>query len=476
MPIFAFLYFSSLFIHPSQATPEAIERAPLFIGENEQRVLHLPGLKRFALGSNRVRMTALPSDRDTFLLKGVSVGATDLWVWRKAGPPEHWPIQVEKWTAPKEILRAVSQLREVEVIPVGGQAVLRGTIHTPGEASRVQALRREFPQHITDETTIDPEWLMRAKAELEAWKKRLPARVELELEPVDDQLWLRGAVSEPSLRGSLETQARRIFPPVQLDLEALPSPSKTIYFRVFLLEVKRQEFQSLGLGWPGAQEGFVRFAPGAWNTNFDFSLRLQALSQTGGVKVLSNPEILVRAPGEAELFTGGEVPLRQQNHYMFKVEYRPFGLILKLKVTHFTSTTVRFDISTEVSQLDAQIGQDQIPGFQANRMKTQIDAKFGHPLMLCGLLHESMRRRVQGLQVLKDIPVLGKLFGSEDYQSERSELVAVVIPNSRPPTAPTERLGLHLPRGPVPPPRNWISPREEAHLRRSPNFPWNALE
>jgi hypothetical protein len=109
-------------------------------------------------------------------------------------------------------------------------------------------------------------------------------------------------------------------------------------------------------------------------------------------------------------------------------------------------------------------------------MKTQVDATFDQPLFLSGLLQEGVKKSVRGLPVLKDIPVLGTLFGSQDFIEDRSELVAILLPSRALPEAPRSAIGLDLPTGSTPLPRNWISPADEIVLRSSPDFPWNAFE
>jgi pilus assembly protein CpaC len=138
---------------------------------------------------------------------------------------------------------------------------------------------------------------------------------------------------------------------------------------------------------------------------------------------------------------------------------------------------------TEVSHLDPKISSDPIPGVQSNRMKTQVDARFGSPLLLSGLLQEGTREQARGLPFLRQIPILGLLFGSEDYLNERSELVAVLLPSSEPPSAPMQKFASRSdanippqPTGPVPLPRDWVSPERERELRASGDFPWNALQ
>jgi type II secretory pathway component GspD/PulD (secretin) len=108
-------------------------------------------------------------------------------------------------------------------------------------------------------------------------------------------------------------------------------------------------------------------------------------------------------------------------------------------------------------------------------MKTQIDARYGKPLLLSGLLQQNVRRQVKGLPLLKDIPILGALFGSEDYLNDRSELVAILVPSRDVPEAPLEKLARAFPTGDLPPRRELSDPKTERELKNDPNYPWNAL-
>jgi pilus assembly protein CpaC len=274
---------------------------------------------------------------------------------------------------------------------------------------------------------------------------------------------------------SVEKQAKAIFPLIKTEIDSLPDYSPTVHFRVFLLELKKSQFRSFGLAWPAKIEGLFQVASGTVQSLLTLDLALHQLEGDGNAKILSNPELVVRAPGEAELFAGGELPIQQQNKYYSNVSWKNYGLTLRLKVTHCAGDKVRLDIFTEVSHLDASSQSERIPGIQANRMKTQVDARFGIPLFLSGLLQQGIREEVKGLPFLKNIPVLGALFGSSDYLNERSELVAILYPHSTPPEAPPEKQTQLIPRGLLPFPRNWISPQEERALKESENYPWNAL-
>jgi type II secretory pathway component GspD/PulD (secretin) len=147
-----------------------------------------------------------------------------------------------------------------------------------------------------------------------------------------------------------------------------------------------------------------------------------------------------------------------------------------LKATHTTSEKVRLEIFTELSHLDVPAGTDNLPGILSNEMKTQVDANYGVPLFLSGFLQQTLRENTQGLPFLQQLPVLGPLFGSTDYLTQRSELVAILYPYTAPPPSHKLMRSLQLPRGNLPPPREWLSPSETRTLENHPNYPWNVLQ
>jgi Flp pilus assembly secretin CpaC len=460
------------------APPTDREAPPLVLGQGEQRLLRIPGLARFALGSPCIRTHALDSSKNALLIKGICPGYGDLWISKADGSSEHRSIRVEK-VAPGELTppleRALGHLEEVEVLMAGSGVVLRGEITTVRESARIRALTETYKE-VHDETSPSDELLAQAKARIEAWIQANAQASGLMIEKQGQQLFVRGSLERPSLQLTAEKQLRAIFPGVMLELNTMPDTSPTVHFRVFLLELKKSRFHSFGLTWPAMQEGAFRVTSAGIQDALGLDVALQALETEGSAKLLSNPELVVRAPGEAELFAGGEIPIKSKSAYSSNVTWKNYGLTLHLKVTHSSGERVRLDIFTEVSHLDPTIAIDDIPGIQTNRMKTQVDARYGVPLLLSGLLQNGMREQARGLPFLRRLPILGSLFGSEDYLNERSELVAILLPASAPPEAPMSRVARFVPRGAVPAPRQWLSPEKERSLKASNEWPWNALK
>jgi Flp pilus assembly secretin CpaC len=461
-------------------------RPPVVITQGEQRLIHLPGLKRYALGSPILRAIPAPGRaKDTLLLKAVKPGITDLWIWKTDGSTEHRPIEVRAWKAglTNDLDRRLNDLREVEVWIVGDPGkskasyLVHGTVSTEREAKVLGKLLESFPAEIESRVSLSDSLYRKGEAALRKWFSTSSKKDDLELEtdPSARRIVIRGGLADPKSRAAVERSIRSAFPLAELEIDALPDRNPTIHFKVFLLELRKNKTRTLGVDYPGLIPNALRISSLGIHTALSIEAAIHAMETDGSARVLSQPELVVRAPGEAELFAGGEIPIQSKTVYSSRVEWRSYGLSLKLKVQAASGRRVRVDVQTEVSHLDPKIGADAIPGLQANRMKTQVDATFGKPLFLSGLLQEGVKKAARGLPFLKDIPVLGTLFGSREYLEDRSELVAILLPSRNVPEPPRIAAGIDRPTGAVPLPRNWLSPEEEMNLRASPDFPWNAF-
>lgn len=429
---------------PGPSPAPARQNAPLLLAPGEQRWLKSPSLSRYTLGGTGVRARSFP-ERGGILIKAVNPGISDLWIWNADGSSEQRTVRVEKQLPPGASLeagleRALGALEEVEVYVAGATATLRGEIRTLSEAARIASLIRAFPDKLQDEARSSEALLAQAARNLEHWIRNSDRSSSLRVERHGSRLWVRGNLTRPTELPGVLREIHALYPLAETEIETLPDSTPTIHFRVFLLELKRNQFGSFGLDWPAGQEGAFRITTSGILDRLQLDLAIQALEGAGSARILSRPELVVRAPGEAELFAGGELPIHsRQNRYSSSVIWKNYGLTLRLKVTHSAGDRVRLEIFTEVSSLNPSAGLSDIPGIQANRMKTQVDARFGIPLLLSGLLQQGTRENARGLPLLRRLPVLGGLFGSEDYLNERSELVAILLPEATPPRAPMER-------------------------------------
>lgn len=459
------------------ANADTVEKAPIFLGLGEQRALQVPHLKRYSLSGDAVRI--LPSHGDELFLKGVRAGTCSISVWKSVGSNEIRTIRVEPSTnmvLPPGLKSLLSQLQEVEVLFLEKGVLLKGEVKSLREARVLGSLLQGFPDLASVQVELSEDLFFQMKDAARKWIRQESNYKDIELTSAGRTLIVKGIFKNKRELERFQKDLRLRFPLVETDLQAFDQESPVLFFQVFLLELKRSEFQTFGIDLPLDQASLLQVKQTTIQNAVDLNIALNSLSVSGAARVLSRPQLVVRTPGEAELFAGGEFPYVLKSKSSSSIEWKKYGLILKLKITDRVGARIRLEVSTEVSSLDGITNENGVPGIKANRLKTQVEAESGVPLFLSGLLHEGLRQQVRGIPLMKDIPILGSLFSSEDYLNEQSELVAVLIPSHMIPPAPFNKLAISYPKGKVPPPRNWLNSREMSSMRHAIDFPWNALE
>jgi Flp pilus assembly secretin CpaC len=431
----------------------ALADAPFQMTLGEQKLIQVPSLKSYSIGNPQILEGSRPpfGNHSTIMIRAKREGQTDLRIWKKDGSHEIRWIQIQKNSHSPSLLHAVSQLQEVEIsLHPEGSAIIRGEFRTREEGLKIQNLVRLYPGKIENLTLPAPEVIEPWKKDIEKWLSSSQLSSALRLEFISGNWTLSGSIADESYRTRLIAQAEALFPGLLIQLDALPDQNPTLFFKVYLLEIRKTDLQHLGVEWPTSVS-----LPVAASTRIqalsELQVSIHALQREGRLTILSQPEIAVRVPGEAELFAGGEVPIRQENRREFQITWKNCGVLLKLKTLQTAGKKIRLEIQTEVSHIDSAIGHKDIPGFQTNRLKTQVDAFLDRPLFLSGLLQKTEVQNAKGFPGALKMPILGKLFSSEDFLEDRSELVAVLTPTDRreniipnpPPSAPDETVQAH---------------------------------
>ena len=205
-----------------------------------------------------------------------------------------------------------------------------------------------------------------------------------------------------------------------------------------------------GSGLSGAFGGVgVSFGVG----DLQFQVLLEALETKGMVRTLAEPNLTALSGQEAKFLAGGEypVPVAQDNDTI-SVEFKPFGVELNFTPVVVDQDIINLTIDAAVSSLDPSsgfsTGEDgfTISAFKRRQTSTTVEMRDGESFAIAGLLQDDFRNNVSQLPWAADIPVLGALFRSADYQRSQSELVIIVTPHLVTPVAgaalalPTDRV------------------------------------
>jgi pilus assembly protein CpaC len=165
----------------------------------------------------------------------------------------------------------------------------------------------------------------------------------------------------------------------------------------------------------------------------DFVALLGAISGTRLAKVLAEPTLLVRSGESADFLAGGEIPIPiQGGNNTIGIEYRKFGIQLRLAATVLSPSRIVLRISPEVSDLDfsraVTIAGTVVPAFSSRSATTTLELGHGESFVLAGLISSTLADNNEKVPYLGDLPILGNFFRRVNDTRERQELIMVVSP------------------------------------------------
>lgn len=188
--------------------------------------------------------------------------------------------------------------------------------------------------------------------------------------------------------------------------------------------------------------------------NTDLQGTINALEQVGLVHMLAEPNLTAVSGETARFLAGGEfpIPVARDRDGNITVDYKQFGVGLSFTPVVLSSGRISLQISTEVSELTSagsyQIGTGAsaltVPALSVRRAQTTIELPSGGTFAIAGLMQNNTKQVMSGVPGAKDMPVLGALFRSRDFQNNETELVVLASiylaePNAeRAYTVPTE--------------------------------------
>lgn len=184
----------------------------------------------------------------------------------------------------------------------------------------------------------------------------------------------------------------------------------------------------------------------------EFAVLLEALETKGVVRTLAEPNLTALSGQEAKFLGGGEYPIPVVTSDGIGIVYKPFGVELNFTPTVVDGDVINLVINAAVSSIDTTVTVET-EGFTVNAFKrretsTTVEMRDGESFAIAGLLQDDFRNLNSQLPWLGDVPVLGALFRSADYQRNQSELVIIITPHLVSPTRgevyalPTDRIRL----------------------------------
>lgn len=235
-----------------------------------------------------------------------------------------------------------------------------------------------------------------------------------------------------------------------------------VMLRVTVAEVDRKVIKQLGVS---TQSGGDTLLNGGWGkfvmenpygvnsalaaTSLSFnglnntSLTIKAFERYGVSRILAEPTVTAVSGENAKFVVGGEIAVPGTGSCTFGqngaetfctpgITFKPYGVSLSFTPVVLSEGRISLRLSTEVTEVDLAstftYNNVSVPGFKTRKNETTVELASGASIATAGLLGQASAAGISGVPGLLNLPILGALFRSRDYQRRESELLVVVTP------------------------------------------------
>ena len=423
-----------------------------------------PAARTLALGKGKSAMIELPIDaRDITVANpavadvvlrtprrisvlGVTTGVTDAVFFDGMGHPIlRLDIHVDQdgSAVADTIARAMPGAR-VRVEAANNSLILTGEVQSAADASKAQQIAAQYvdkPEHVLNMLAITGQDQVTLKVRIVEVQRTAIKQLGFNLQAIMGQV------------GS--NQLLSAFAPTWGVNGALLGGLTGAGYNLNTTQQPELQLPCTGPGWtPGALCPVVVKSP-SQASNFDAATlqntagsnglnkanaTVQAFERAGLVRTLAEPNLTSVSGEPANFLVGGEfpVPTGQDNNGRVTIDFKQFGVALGFTPVVLSGGRISMKLSTEVSEL-SNVGSFTltsgpgaasivVPSLEVRRAQTTVELPSGGSMMIAGLLQNETKQDIDSLPGLMQVPILGALFRSRDYQNGETELVIIVTP------------------------------------------------
>lgn len=419
-----------------RCTGEAAAPGQLALQLGKSTLMRLPEAVQNRSVGNPAVVQAMLVAPDTLYVAGVDIGSTNMIVQGRSGVCSVIEVTVGIDTAALQATLAalLPQEQHVRVSAAADTLVLSGSVEDATAAAQVLDLAAAFV--------------------------RRPAKALSADRSGEGDGAAAGAAAAPAA-GAAGAQPRIV------NLLAISAPQQ-VMLEVKIAEVSKTLLDKLEAGTA------LRFGVGSWaatllsnfvtgtaNGSFDVQktqvgrLTVEAEKQDGLVRILAEPTVMAISGQEGSFLAGGKIliPVAQDNNKV-TLEEKEFGVGLRFRPTVLAGGRINLRVAPEVSELSREgvgvtvagsNGTAVLPLITTRRAATTVELMDGQSFAIGGLIKNNVVTNIRGTPLLGELPVLGALFRSTDFQQDRTELLFVVTAHLVKPlpanyALPTDRL------------------------------------
>lgn len=193
-----------------------------------------------------------------------------------------------------------------------------------------------------------------------------------------------------------------------------------------ILDTARTTYQLFG---SGTSQVIGSFTSG----NLDATSLIDALDSEGLITVLAEPNLTAISGETANFQAGGSFPIPvSDKDGNVTVQFKDFGILLSFTPVVLGPGRISLKVVPEVSALSTagQVALNgyNVPSLETRRANTTVELASGQSFAIAGLLRRDTTQNLSGTPGLSNIPVLGALFRSTQFQNNETELAIIVTP------------------------------------------------
>ncbi len=383
----------------SSAPISELDLAPevINLGLNKSIVIDLPRAAKDVLVSNPDKADAIMRTPYRAYVIGQEIGQTNIFFFDEQGNQiVSLELVIERdLTALRGMMNRLLPGTNINIDTINENIILTGTVSSQAEAGRAADIAGRFAG--------DPEKVMNM----------------VSIEGMD-QVMIKVTIAE------MERSTAKQF---GIDIDAVIAAGSTTFNLL-----TANPFSVTGAPLTGANFGANYVSGGD-------SVRsiLRALERQGLLKTLAEPTLTAVSGESASFLAGGEFPVPVgSDDNGITIEYKPFGVSLAFTPVVLSEGRISMRVKTEVSETTTDgafsIGSANssatvsIPGLKVRRAETTVEMSSGSSLVIAGLIKEETRQSLNGIPGIKDLPILGGLFRSHEFQNSETELVVIITP------------------------------------------------
>lgn len=381
---------------------------------------------RLSLGNPSVADVTLISPTELYLL-GKTYGSTNLIIWRKGAGPTAIDVNVNIDYARMEakIQELLPGEKGIRVRPAADSVILTGVVSSASKAKAAEDIANAFVRDVNKSLVLP---IVAGDAKVEPGTKM--------------QVSSAGAAGATNAAGAKVVNLLQIAEAQQVMLEVkIAEVSKT------LMDKMGANFQAshrngnwlYGIG-SNLLSGGAGLLSALKNTGSGLSIDLE--KNDGLIKILAEPNLVAISGQEASFLAGGKIfiPVARANSATggttITLEEKEYGVGVKFTPTVLEGGRIHLKVAPEVSELSqtgspfTTVGGETaiLPSFTTRRAQTSVQLMDGQSLAIAGLIKNNVKQAVDRVPGLGEVPVVGALFRSSEFQGDRTELIFVITP------------------------------------------------